>query len=62
MIHINGPEIGESDDILKAALDLHFKGNQWHFSVQGNMFRSSGITVDKVLNKKNRLPFYKTNK
>ena len=62
MIHINGPEIGESDDILKAALDLHFKGNQWHFSVQGNMFHSSGITVDKVLKKKTRLPFYKTNK
>ena len=38
-IKFNGPELGEADETLKAALDLHFKGNQWHFSVQGNMLR-----------------------
>lgn len=62
MIHINGPAIGEADDTLKAALDKYFNGSQWHFSVEGNIFRSSGITVDKLLKKKSRLPFYKIKK
>jgi hypothetical protein len=32
MIHMNGPEMGEADDVLKTALDLHFKGQPWHFT------------------------------
>ena len=40
MIHINGPEVGEADETLKAALDLHFKGNTWRFTVGRNIFYS----------------------
>ena len=52
MIHINGPEVGEADETLKAALDLHFKGNTWNFTVYKNIFRSSGITTERTLKKK----------
>ena len=62
MIHINGPEIGEADDTLKAALVKHFQGQSWHFTVRGNIFRSSGITVENILSKISKLPFYKRNK
>ena len=62
MIHINGPEIGEANDTLKSALDKHFQGQPWHFTVRGNIFRSSGITVENVLSRKSKLPFYKRNK
>ena len=43
------PEIGEADDTLKAALVKDFQGQSWHFTVRGNIFRSSGITVDNIL-------------
>ena len=52
----NGPEIGESDDVLKEALNLHFrnkKGGAWHFST--NLFKSSGLTFGKILGNKNKL-------
>ena len=62
MIHINGPEVGEADETLKAALDLHFKGNTWHFTVDKHLFRSSGITTEKNLKIKSKLPFYNSNK
>ena len=62
MIHINGPEVGEADETLKAALDLHFKGNTWHFTVDRNIFRSSGITTERTLKRKSNLPFYNSNK
>ena len=48
MIHKNGPEIGKADDTLKDALVKHFQGESWHFTLRGNIFRSSGITVEKA--------------
>ena len=38
MIHLNGPQLGEADDTLTDALDLHFNGGPWHFTIQGNIF------------------------
>ena len=49
MINFNGPEIGEADIVLKSALDLHFKGQPWHFTVKRNIFKSPGKTVTKTM-------------
>ena len=42
----NGPEIGECDEILKTALDLHFKNSKLgvHFKTN-NLFNTSRPTV-----------------
>ena len=62
MVHLNGPEIGEVDETLASALDKHFKGHSWHFTIQGNLLRSAGLNVEKELKKKSKLPFYSSNK
>ena len=59
MIHMNGPEIGEVDNVLKSALDLHFEGKPWHFLLTENIFKTQGKTVQEVLSRKSSLPFYK---
>ena len=47
VIHLNGPEIGEADDMRKSALDLHFKGQLWHAMVKGNNFKSPWKTYQE---------------
>ena len=59
MIHIKGPEIGEANNVLKSALDLHLKGQPWHFTVKGNIVKSPGKPVIKTMSRKSSLPFYK---
>jgi hypothetical protein len=58
-ISVNGPEIGEADKILAKALDRKF-GDQrgWHFATRQNLFRTSGKTVDKILQKKSTFGIY----
>ena len=58
-IAFNGPEIGEADQTLKSALDLHFssRGGRWHFSTN-SLFKTAGPTVTKKLQKKNKLNIY----
>ena len=58
-IAVNGPEIGEADNVLTKALNLKFGSSSWHFSVQQNLFRTSGPTVGKLLNKKSSFNIYK---
>ena len=50
LISFNGPEVGEADNILKQALDLHFAkyGKGWHFTTN-SPFKTSGATFIKVL-------------
>ena len=55
---MNGPEIGEADNTLKDALDRHFDVRPWHFLVNRNIFKTPGETVNDILNKKSKLPFY----
>ena len=55
---MNGPEIGEADKVLSAALDLHFEGNQWHFILTENIFKTQGKVVMDILAHKSSLPFY----
>ena len=31
-IHFNGPPLARADKLIKVALDLHFKGKDWHFT------------------------------
>ena len=57
-IAVNGPELSEADDILAKALDLKFGRNKWHFSVQNNLFKTSGVTVEKLLKKKSSFNIY----
>ena len=59
MIDYNGPAIGEADGVLMEALQLHFKDNPKgiHFDTH-NIFRSNGLTVQDILSKKSRLPFF----
>ena len=59
MIVYNGPEIGEADDVLMEALQLHFKDNPKgiHFDTH-NIFRSNALTVQNILSKKSRLPLF----
>ena len=59
MIDMNGPEIGEAENVLKSALDLHFEGKPWHFIVERNIFITPGETEKGILKKKSSLPFYK---
>ena len=59
MIHMSGPEIGEAEDVLKSALDLHFEGKPWHFVLTQNIFKAQGKVVKDVLLRKSDLPFYK---
>ena len=51
-------EIGEADKVLSAALDLHFEGNQWHFILTENIFKTQGKVVMDILAHKSSLPFY----
>ena len=53
MIHMNDPEIGESDNVLKLALYTHLNGKAWLFTTQNNIFKTHGKTVTSVLSKKN---------
>ena len=55
----NGPEIGEADDILKEALELHFKGSRLgvHFTTN-NLFVTAGTTVQNILKKKNKFNIF----
>ena len=57
-IAVNGPEIGEADIVLTEALNLKFGKGKWHFSVQQNLFRTSGPTVEKLLEKKSPFKIY----
>ena len=57
-IAVNGPEIGEADNVLTEALNLKFGKGKWHFSVQQNLFRTSGPTVEKLLEKKSPFKIY----
>ena len=59
MVHMNGPEIGEADNVLKSALDLHFKGKPWHFVLTENILKTQGNTVQEVLSHNSSLPFYR---
>ena len=54
----NGPEIGEADEVLRKALNLHFSQTKrgWNFSTQ--LFRTSGLVVGKKLKEKNKLNIY----
>ena len=58
-IAYNGPEIGEADEVLRDALDLHFSKSRlgWHFTTN-TLFHSVGPTVDKILKTKNKLNIY----
>ena len=58
-IAVNGPEIGEADPVLKEALDIHFKNSRsgWHFTTN-TLFKTSGPTVNKILQKKNQFYIY----
>ena len=47
------PELGESDELLAKALDLKFNG-PWHFSIQQNLFRTSGKTVENIKKTKHK--------
>ena len=49
LIAYNGPEIGEADEVLSDALDLHFSKSRlgWHFTTN-TLFHSVGPTVDKI--------------
>ena len=55
----NGPEIGECDEILKIALDQHFKNSKLgvHFKTN-NLFKTSGPTVTNILKRKNKFNIY----
>ena len=43
----NGPEIGEADEVLRQALNLHFSKTRggWNFSTQ--LFKTAGVVVEK---------------
>ena len=51
----NGLEIGETDSVLKEALDIQFKNSRsgWHFTTN-TLFKTSGPTVNKISDKKNK--------
>ena len=57
-VAFNGPEIGEADEVLRQALNLHFGQTRggWNFATK--MFRTSGVVVEKKLKLKNKLNIY----
>ena len=54
-----GPKIGEVEEVLRDALDLHFSKCRlgWHFTAN-TLFHSARPTEDKILKTKNRLNIY----
>ena len=57
---INGPEIGEANQTLEAALNLHFSTKQnghWNFTTN-TLFKTAGPTVQKKLEQKNKFNIY----
>ena len=58
-IAVNGPEIGEANETLVKALNLKFGVGKWHFSTSQNLFKTSGVTVEKILKKKSTFNIYK---
>ena len=59
IVALNGPELGEADEVLKESLDLHFTKSQygWHFTTN-TLFKTSGKTVDTLLKNKNKFNIY----
>ena len=57
------PEIGIPPRILGVllvkALNLKFGVGKWHFSTSQNLFKTSGVTVEKILKKKSTFNIYK---
>ena len=58
-IAFNGPEMGEADETLKEALNLHFakKHGHWNFTTN-SVFKTSSLTVKKILEKRNKMNIY----
>ena len=58
-VALNGPELGEADEVLQKSLDLHFgkSFNGWHF-VTNTLFRTNGVVIDAMLKKKKKLGIY----
>ena len=59
VIHWNKLHISECDDIVKQALNVHFKGKLWHFissDVHTKMHKVSAV-VDRMNNSKSSLSF-----
>jgi hypothetical protein len=61
IIHWNGPVTNECEGFLTRALDVHFKGDPWHFTSHDKQqrYRKSVVStvVDRLAAKKSRLPF-----
>ena len=57
MIDWNGPPVSKADNIIKEALDLHFRGRtKWHFKVTSSKFAVSEV-VDRKLKEPSKLSF-----
>ena len=56
---LKGPEMGEADKTLKEALNLYFSKKHGHWNCTTNsVFKTSGLTVKKILEKRNKLNIY----
>ena len=55
----NGPEIGEADEVLREALNLHISETKLgvHFKTN-NMFMTVGPTVEKILKRKHKFNIF----
>ena len=51
----NGPQIGEADETLKKALDVHFADKRHGVKFKSNnLFATDGATVESFLTRKKR--------
>ena len=51
--------MGEADETLKEVLDLHFAKKYGYWNLTTNsVFRASGLTVKKILEKINKMNIY----
>jgi hypothetical protein len=61
IIHWNGPCTGQCNGFLSRALDVHFKGEPWHFTSQDKQQRYRKFAVSEVLDRlakeESKLPF-----
>lgn len=59
-IAVNGPNLANSDSVIKEAMNRHWEGGCWHFhktTIMEKMAQGDSTVLKRMLNTKNNLPF-----
>lgn len=56
IIHWNGPNIAQSESIVRQALNIYFNDSPWHFT-SASVLHKVSVVVDRINSSRPRLTF-----